>query len=105
MTASGGVSVVGGGVAGLVLAHDLARAGIPVTVLEASGRLGGQIERVELAGRRLDVGAESFATRGGAVAQLAADLGLTAAIRTRTRTRHGSTGPTAPPARCPRRPC
>ncbi|GMA31233.1 protoporphyrinogen/coproporphyrinogen oxidase [Litorihabitans aurantiacus] len=70
------VVVVGGGVAGLVTAHDLARAGVPVTVLETADRLGGQVEAIALAGRRLDVGAESFATRGGVVDALLRDLGL-----------------------------
>lgn len=70
------VTVVGGGIAGLVVARDLAVAGVPVILREASPRLGGQIEQVELAGRLLDIGAESFATRGGTVAALLADLGL-----------------------------
>ena len=69
--------VVGGGVGGLVAAHDLARAGARVTVLERSDRVGGQLESVELAGRAIDLGAESFATRDGVVAALLADLGLT----------------------------
>jgi len=68
--------VVGGGVGGLVLALELARAGRPVTVLEASGRLGGQVAAHEVDGLRLDAGAESFATRGGVVAALLARLGL-----------------------------
>jgi protoporphyrinogen/coproporphyrinogen III oxidase len=78
--------VVGGGVAGLVVARDLARAGREVTVLEASDRLGGQLDRVRLApaapagtgddGVVVDGGAEAFATRGGTVAALARELGL-----------------------------
>ncbi|MET0303513.1 MAG: FAD-dependent oxidoreductase [Microbacteriaceae bacterium] len=68
--------VVGGGIAGLVVARTLAVAGREVTVLEASDRLGGQVMRHEVGGITLDAGAESFATRGGAVAALAAELGL-----------------------------
>ena len=37
------VLVVGGGVAGLVVARDLARGGAEVTLLEASDRLGGKV--------------------------------------------------------------
>ena len=72
--------MVGGGVAGLVIARDLARAGVEVTLLEASDRLGGQLASVTVAGIEVDAGAESFATRGGSVAALAAELGLAADI-------------------------
>lgn len=70
------VVVVGGGMAGLVAAFDLVRAGADVTVLEA-GRWGGCVAPVEVAGLVLDAGAESFATRTPAVRELLADLGLT----------------------------
>ena len=72
--------MVGGGVAGLVIARDVACAGADVTLLEASDRLGGQLDAVSVAGIEVDAGAESFATRGGAVAALAAELGLSADI-------------------------
>ncbi|WP_426625968.1 protoporphyrinogen/coproporphyrinogen oxidase [Leifsonia sp. McL0607] len=70
------VAVVGGGVSGLVVARESARPGFEVTVLEASGRVGGSVAPLELDGLRLDAGAESFATRGGHVAALLEDLGL-----------------------------
>jgi oxygen-dependent protoporphyrinogen oxidase len=70
------VIVVGGGIAGLVFARDVARAGRRVIVLEASERVGGQVRRHTVAGIQLDAGAESFATRGGTVVALAAELGL-----------------------------
>ncbi|WBU37183.1 protoporphyrinogen/coproporphyrinogen oxidase [Homoserinibacter sp. YIM 151385] len=70
------VLVVGGGVAGLVAARRLAAAGIPVTLLEASDRLGGQLAHQTVAGVEVDAAAESFATRGGQVAALATELGL-----------------------------
>ncbi|MHC3000449.1 protoporphyrinogen/coproporphyrinogen oxidase [Microbacterium sp. HJ5] len=69
-------SVVGGGVAGLVVARRLTLAGADVVVLEASDRLGGTVARHEVAGIGLDAGAESFAVRGGVVASLLAELGL-----------------------------
>ncbi|MCU1431046.1 MAG: protoporphyrinogen oxidase [Actinotalea sp.] len=70
------VVVVGGGIAGLVVARDLAAAGRSVTVLEAEDRLGGCVARHEVAGLVLDAGAESFATRSPAVGALLTDLGL-----------------------------
>ncbi|WP_051222569.1 protoporphyrinogen oxidase [Agrococcus lahaulensis] len=68
--------VLGAGVAGLTVAHDLAGRGYRVLVLEASERLGGVASGIEVDGLALDAGAESFATRGGAVAELATELGL-----------------------------
>lgn len=74
--------VVGGGIAGLVAAHDLAGRGYRVLLLEAADRLGGTASRIELplgngeATLALDAGAESFAVRGGAVAELLDELDL-----------------------------
>ncbi|HQZ48376.1 MAG TPA: FAD-dependent oxidoreductase [Microbacteriaceae bacterium] len=68
--------IVGGGVAGMVAALELARSGRHVVVLEAGDRLGGQVRRHRLAGLDLDAGAEAFATRSSAVADLANELGL-----------------------------
>jgi oxygen-dependent protoporphyrinogen oxidase len=68
--------VVGGGVAGLVLSRRLAMAGRKVVLFEESDRLGGQVRTVEIAGVRVDAGAEAFATRGGVVARLATEIGL-----------------------------
>lgn len=70
------VVIAGAGVAGLVLALDLARAGADVVVLESSGEVGGLLRRGELDGIAIDLGAESFATRTTGVADLIADAGL-----------------------------
>ena len=70
------VIVVGAGIAGLVAARQLVLGGRDVVVLEASERAGGQVARHTVGGLQLDAGAESFATRGGTVADLAARLGL-----------------------------
>ncbi|WNM25074.1 protoporphyrinogen/coproporphyrinogen oxidase [Demequina capsici] len=70
------VAVVGGGVAGLLAARRLLRAGAVVTVLEAGPRVGGRISRLELDGLELDAGAESFAVRDGSVQRLIEELGL-----------------------------
>lgn len=68
--------VVGGGISGLVAARELAQAGLRTTLLEATDGWGGCVGRHEVAGLTLDSGAESFATRSSAVADLAAELGL-----------------------------
>jgi oxygen-dependent protoporphyrinogen oxidase len=70
------VVVIGGGVAGLVAALECARVGLRVTVLERRETIGGCVGRLQLDGLTLDSGAESFATRGGAVANLLEQLGL-----------------------------
>ncbi len=74
------IVVVGGGVAGLVAALECAKVGMQVTVLEASDRLGGVVRSAEVDGVTVDVGAESFATRGGTVAALVTELGLQHAV-------------------------
>jgi oxygen-dependent protoporphyrinogen oxidase len=51
------VTVVGGGVAGLVVARRFARAGAEVEVIEASARLGGPVARHVVGGIELDAGA------------------------------------------------
>ncbi|WP_233265602.1 protoporphyrinogen oxidase [Leifsonia sp. AG29] len=70
------IVVIGGGFAGLVVARECSRPGFEVTLLEASGRVGGSVAPLEIAGMTLDAGAESFATRGGHVAELLGQLGL-----------------------------
>lgn len=68
--------VVGGGVAGLVAARELVHSGLRTLVLEGRDAPGGAVRGHEVAGLRLDAGAESFATRGGSVAALLGELGL-----------------------------
>ncbi|MFK0001430.1 protoporphyrinogen oxidase [Paenarthrobacter sp. NPDC090522] len=72
--------VVGGGISGLVAARELAMAGTAVTVLEATVSWGGCVGGHMVAGLSLDSGAESFATRSTAVADLARELGLESRI-------------------------
>jgi oxygen-dependent protoporphyrinogen oxidase len=69
-------TVIGGGIAGLIVALRLAQAGRRVTLLEATDRLGGQLAPQRVAGVELDAGAESFATRGTAIAALIDELRL-----------------------------
>ncbi|GAA3026191.1 protoporphyrinogen/coproporphyrinogen oxidase [Microbacterium dextranolyticum] len=70
------VVVVGGGIAGLVAAWECARIGMPVTLLEATGRLGGSIETVRLDGIAVDLVADAVPRGPGALADLIDDLGL-----------------------------
>ncbi len=74
------VVVVGGGIAGMVAARQLAVGGARVTLLEASAVLGGKVAKHTVAGIPLDAGAESFATRRGTVAAFVAGLGLGDAV-------------------------
>lgn len=68
--------VIGGGISGLLAARQLAQRGIKVTIVEQREHLGGAVGAHQVAGMVLDSGAESFATRTPAVANLAEELGL-----------------------------
>lgn len=75
------VVVVGAGIAGLAAANRIQALGVDdVLVLEADGRLGGKIARVDLGGLAVDAGPESFITRNPVAAQLCAELGLSAEL-------------------------
>lgn len=67
--------VVGGGIAGLAAARLLARAGVRVTVLEGSPRIGGKLRVSEIAGLPVDEGAESMLARRPEGLDLVAELG------------------------------
>ncbi|MEV1023772.1 protoporphyrinogen oxidase [Streptomyces sp. NPDC050264] len=75
------VLVIGGGIAGLAAAHRLlddssADDPVEVTVLEASPRLGGKLRAGEIAGARVDLGAESMLARRPEAVGLAREVGL-----------------------------
>lgn len=74
------VAVVGGGVAGLVSARELARRGHHVVVLEAGDRWGGALRADDLDGIAVDVGAEGFAVTRPETRALIDDLGLRASV-------------------------
>src|SRR6056297_2114481 len=69
------VVIVGGGLAGLTAAAELARARIAVTVLEGSGRLGGRARSTVLDGTIRNLGPHALHTRGPGTAVLG-DLGI-----------------------------
>ncbi|MFF4133365.1 protoporphyrinogen oxidase [Streptomyces mirabilis] len=75
-TGTGQVIVIGGGIAGLAAAHRLLDRGARVTVLEASDRVGGKLLPGEIAGARVDLGAESMLARRPEAVALAREVGL-----------------------------
>ncbi|MFG2461834.1 protoporphyrinogen oxidase [Streptomyces sp. NPDC048523] len=70
------VVVVGAGIAGLAAAHRLLQRGARVTVLEASDRVGGKLLPGDIAGARVDLGAESMLARRPEAVALAREVGL-----------------------------
>ena len=74
------VAVVGGGIAGLSAAHEAARLGARVTLLEGSARLGGKVAVSEVGGLAVDEGADSMLTRVPDGLALAREAGLEAEL-------------------------
>lgn len=74
------VVVIGGGIAGLTAAWECARIGMPVTLVEARGRIGGDIETAELDGIRIDLAAEAFSVSARPLGALIDELGLHDAV-------------------------
>ncbi|MEW2283154.1 protoporphyrinogen oxidase [Streptomyces sp. NPDC047841] len=72
----GHVVVIGAGIAGLAAAHRLLGRGARVTVLEAGDRVGGKLLPGEIAGVRVDLGAESLLARRPEAVALARETGL-----------------------------
>ncbi|HEY3861547.1 MAG TPA: NAD(P)/FAD-dependent oxidoreductase [Verrucomicrobiae bacterium] len=70
------VIVIGGGMAGLGAAWELARKGVPVTVLEAKSRWGGRILTIG-GGTPIELGAEFVHGRNQNLLGLIAEAGLT----------------------------
>ncbi|MFI1072927.1 protoporphyrinogen oxidase [Streptomyces puniciscabiei] len=80
-TRTGHVVVIGAGVAGLAAAHRLLGRGTRVTVLEAADRVGGKLLPGEIAGVRVDLGAESMLARRPEAVALAREVGLAERLR------------------------
>ena len=68
--------VVGGGLAGLLAAYEASKAGKSVAIFECAFHCGGTIASIDIAGIRVDAGAESFVTTRPETLALIAELGL-----------------------------
>src|SRR5262249_7716457 len=68
------VVVVGGGIAGLTAASELAAAGIDTVVLEARDRVGGRTWNTEIGGEANELGGQWVAPYQSAMHELLADL-------------------------------
>lgn len=80
---TGRVLVIGGGFTGLVASLELARAGHPVTLLEADAHVGGLAGAFDTAGERLDRFYHHWFTSDQEIMQLVEELGLSADITLR----------------------
>jgi oxygen-dependent protoporphyrinogen oxidase len=68
---------VGGGIAGLAAAFELASRDAPFTLFEASGRLGGLVRTEHVEGFTIEAGADSMLAQKRAGLDLCSELGLT----------------------------
>ena len=76
MSQSVDIAVIGAGISGLAAAYRAHQAGLSVTVLEASQRLGGWLQSVEQDGFLMELGPNSFPSSSGALLDLAEAVGL-----------------------------
>ncbi len=88
--------MVGGGIAGLTAARDLAAVGHRVLVLEGSPEVGGKLRRRAVAGVVVDVGAEAMLNRRPEGVALAQALGLAVAHPTAATSRIWTRGALRP---------
>ena len=70
------VAIIGAGITGLTAAFYLKRKGVPVTVYEASGRVGGAIQSIRTEGYLAEFGPNTILETSPKVAQLVVDAGL-----------------------------
>ena len=82
-----GVLVIGGGITGMAAAHDLVKAGVEVTLVERSDRLGGKVRTDEIDGFLVEAGPDSFVSYRPAALQLVQELGLGSEIISTTQPR------------------
>jgi oxygen-dependent protoporphyrinogen oxidase len=70
------VAIIGGGITGLTAGFYLQRAGIPVTLYEATGRVGGAIQSLRKDGYLAEFGPNTILETSPKVTQLVKDAGL-----------------------------
>src|SRR5712691_1497968 len=72
------IAVIGAGITGLTAAFYLKRKGIPVTVYEGSGRVGGVIQSLRQDGYLAEFGPNTILETSPRITQLVQDAGLAA---------------------------
>lgn len=72
------VAIIGAGITGLTAAFCLKRSGVPVTVYESSGRVGGVIQSLRQNGYLAEFGPNTILETSPKIAQLVRDAGLEA---------------------------
>lgn len=70
------IAIIGGGIAGLSAAYELARSGTDFVLFEASGRFGGIVETMRRDGFVVECGPDSWVTEKPWARELAIELGL-----------------------------
>src|SRR5689334_22419289 len=70
------VAIIGGGITGLTAGFYLQRAGVPVTLYEATGRVGGAIQSLRKDGYLAEFGPNTLLETSPKVTQLVKDAGL-----------------------------
>jgi len=70
------VAIIGAGITGLTVAFYLNRKGVPVTVYEASGRVGGVIQSIRQNGYLAEFGPNTLLETSPKITQLVRDAGL-----------------------------
>ena len=70
------VAIIGAGITGLTAAFYLKRKGMPVTVYEAGGRVGGVIQSLRQDGWLAEFGPNTILETSPKIAQLVRDAGL-----------------------------
>jgi len=68
--------IIGGGISGLSAAYELARAGVPMALIERNSRLGGVIQTERIHGCVVETGPDSFLAQKPWALELIRELGL-----------------------------